>query len=359
MCHRNIFLWNEPFEDALALYYQMEQVGVHPNNFTYPFVLKACARLSTLQEGRDINYHVVKSGLEMDVYVESALIDMYAKCGDLDNARKMFDKIPKRDVASWNALIAGYAQNGYVGESLALYNQMQLADVKPTSVTMVSVLPACAQLATLQQGKIIHHTVIRMPQRNAISWTAMIAGYSQNGYINDALVVFHQMQLANMTPDSGSIVSALWACSLLGALWKGKCIHAYVTRSGIVEDVNVGNSLVAMYAKCGSIDVALQFFDNMPKGDVVSWNAIIAGYSQNGRAYEALRLFQQMQKDKMKPDLTTMVNVLPSCAHLAALQQGKLIHGHILRNGLEMDVSTGNALIRDDQFPFLIASQSL
>eukprot|EP00253_Pinus_taeda_P009004 PITA_09004 len=100
-----------------------------------------------------------------------------------------------------------------------------------------------------------------------------------------------------------------------------------------------------MYAKCGSIDVALQFFDNMPKGDVVSWNAIIAGYSQNGRAYEALRLFQQMQKDKMKPDLTTMVSVLPSCAHLAALQQGKLIHGHILRNGLEMDVSTGNALI--------------
>eukprot|EP00253_Pinus_taeda_P029285 PITA_29285 len=148
-----------------------------------------------------------------------------------------------------------------------------------------------------------------------------------------------------MTPDSGSIVSVLRECSLLGALWKGKCIHAYVIRSGIVEDVNVGNSLVAMYAKCGSIDVALQFFDNMPKGDVVSWNAIIAGYSQNGRAYEALRLFQQMRKDKMKPELTTMVSVLPSCAHLAALQQGKLIHGNILRNGLEMDVSTGNSLI--------------
>eukprot|EP00253_Pinus_taeda_P021909 PITA_21909 len=148
-----------------------------------------------------------------------------------------------------------------------------------------------------------------------------------------------------MTPDSGSIVSALRACSLLGALWKGKCIHAYVIQSGIIKDVNVGNSLVAMYAKCGSIDVALQFFDNMPKGDVVSWNAIIAGYSRNGQAYEALRLFQQMQKDKMKPDLTTMVSVLPSCAHLTALQQGKLIHGHILRNGLEMDVSIGNALI--------------
>eukprot|EP01018_Ginkgo_biloba_P030291 Gb_23126 [translate_table: standard] len=371
------YAWNGPCEEAIALYSQMQQEGIHPNNFTFPFLLKACAGLSAIEDGMEIHYDIIRSGFESDVFVGSALIDMYAKCGRVDDAQKVFDKMPVRDVVSWNAVIAGYAQNGHANKALTLFNQMQLADVKPSSVTMASVLPACAHLTALQQGKCIHDIVTRsgfesdvsvgtalidmyakcgsiaiarklfdrMSKRNAISWTAMIAGYAQNGCAHEGLVLFHRMQLAEVIPNTGTMVSVIRACAHLAILQQGKWIHAYAIRSGFDSDVSVGNSLVAMYAKCASVEIARQFFDKMSKRDVISWNAMIAGYTQNGHANEGLTLFQQMQLESVKPDLTTMVSVLPACAHLAALQQGKLNHAYILRKGFESDISVMNALI--------------
>ncbi|KAH9287809.1 hypothetical protein KI387_031926, partial [Taxus chinensis] len=386
MCSRNVFVWNEMMrgyawngleEESLLLYYKMQELGINPNNYTYPILLKACSSLLALQEGRHIHYDIIRNGLESDVYVGAALVDMYSKCGSIEDARELFDKMSERDVVSWNSLIAGYAQNGCANEALRIFRQMQETYVKPSSVTMAIVLPACAQLADLEQGKVIHNMILRcgfeshvavvtalidmyakcgcvqiarqvfdrMPARNAISWTAMIAGYAQNGYGNDSLLLFHQMQLGNITPDFPSIVSVLRGCAHSASLQQGKSIHAYIVQSGFGMDIHVGNSLVAMYAKCGTIEDALRFFDCMPERDVVSWNAMIAGYAQNGHACEALTLYQQMQNQYVKSDVTTMVSVLPSCAHLAALQQGKYIHGYILRNGLELGVSMGNALI--------------
>ncbi|XP_057861154.2 putative pentatricopeptide repeat-containing protein At3g23330 [Cryptomeria japonica] len=330
MCSENVFVWNEmirgyawngPEEESLAMYYKMQEVGIKPNNYTYPIMLKACSSLLALEEGRQIHYDIIRNGLESDVYVGAALVDMYGKCGSVEEARQLFDKMSKRDVVSWNSLIAGYTQNGCAKEALQIFCQMQEADVKPSAVTMAIVLPACTQLADLKQG------------------------YAQNGFGNDALNLFHQMQLNNITPDFPSIVSVLRGCAHSASVQQGKSIHAYIVHSGFDEDINVGNSLVAMYAKFGTTEDAFQFFDSMPKRDVISWNAMIAGYAQNGHACEALTVYQHMQNQNVKPDVTTMVSVLPSCADLAALQQGKYIHGYILRNGLELSISMGNALI--------------
>jgi pentatricopeptide repeat protein len=386
ICQRNIFLWNAIirgysrngfFEETLALYCQMQQEGVWPDRFTFPFALKACAGLSALQEGKDIHYHIGRMGFESDVAVGVALINMYAKCGRLEYARQVFDKMCERDAASWNAMIVGYLQNGVAEEALEIFRQMQLTDVKANLVTMVSVLPVCAELGALQSGRAIHGYIIRggfetyisvgsslvamygkcgfidiadkvfhsMAERDVVSWNAMIAGYAQNELPIEALALFDQMQLEDLKPDRITMLSVLPACTHLGSLQQAQRMHGYIIRRGFELDVAVGNSFIAMYAKCGSLDNGCQVFDKITRKDVVSWTAMIAGYVHNEHFHEALELFHKMQVADLIPDSVTMVSVLSACAHLGALQQGKWIHDYITRNGYDSDVSVRNALV--------------
>eukprot|EP01018_Ginkgo_biloba_P032703 Gb_11926 [translate_table: standard] len=383
---KNVVLWNVMIrgyvgngfcEEALALYNQMQRAGIQPDNFTFTFVLKACACLSALQEGKEIHFDIVKLGFESDAFVGTALVHMYAKCGSVENARQSFDKVSTRNVVSWNALIAGYTQNGRAMEALAIFHQMQHAGVKPNSATMVTILPACANLSALQQGKGIHDYIIKsgfdsnisvgnalidmyskcksvhsarhmfdgMLERNVISWTAMIAGYAQNGCSGEALKLFRDMQLHRVKSNRITIVSVLPALANLSALQQGKEIHQFIVKSGFLSDVCVGNSLIDMYAKCGRIEIARQLFDNMPKRDVVSWNTLIASYSRHRHGNEALSLFDQMQQADVKPNSITMVSVLSACANLGTLQQGRCIHDYIIRSGFESDASVGTALV--------------
>eukprot|EP01018_Ginkgo_biloba_P029665 Gb_20774 [translate_table: standard] len=361
--NRNVFLWNAIIrgyasngfcEATLALYCQMQQEGIQPDEYTFPFVLKACAGLSALEEGKKIHHNIVRSGFRVDIFVATALIDMYAKCGSIDDARKVFDKMSTRDVVSWSAMIAGYAHNGRASEALTLFHQMQLEDMKPNSVTFACVLPACAQLGAMQQGKLIHDYIIRsgfesdvivgtalidmyakcgsleiarklfdkMSERNVVSWSAMIAGYAQNGHANEALKLFDQMQLLGVKPDSVTMVSVLQACAHLGALQQGKWIHDYIIRNHFEADVSVGTALIDMYAKCGSVEVARQCFDKMPKRNVISWSAMISGYGMHGHGDDALTLFSQMQETNTLPDDITFISVLSACGHAGLVDEG-------------------------------------
>jgi pentatricopeptide repeat protein len=130
------YVKNENYERAFELYHQMQRLGVEPDKFTFPLVLKACAGLSALQEGREIHYQIDRCGLDYDIFVVTALMDMYAKCGSIDSARQVFDKMSGRDVVSWNAMIAGYCQNGRPDEALVLFYWMQATGIKSNSVTM-------------------------------------------------------------------------------------------------------------------------------------------------------------------------------------------------------------------------------
>eukprot|EP01018_Ginkgo_biloba_P030410 Gb_26158 [translate_table: standard] len=298
-------------EEALALYYQMQRHSILPNNYTFPFVLKACAGLAALTKGKEIHNYTIKRGYESDVFVGSALIDMYAKCGSLEFAHNVFDKMSQRNVVTWNALIAGYIQNGNCEEAVKLFHEMQVGGVK----------------------------------QNVVTWNVMIAGHTQNGHANEALKLFRQMQLAGVKPNSVTIASVLPACALVEDLEQGKEIHDYIANCGFESDVFVVSALVDMYAKCGSVEVARQEFDKMSQRNVVSWNAMIAGYAQNEHANEALKLFSQMQLAGIKPNSFTLASVLPACAHLAAMQPGKEIHGYIIRSRLDSDTYSGSALI--------------
>eukprot|EP01018_Ginkgo_biloba_P034183 Gb_33070 [translate_table: standard] len=378
---RDAFLWNVmirgyatngPCEEALTLYYQMQRLGVLPDKFTFPFVLKACASLSNIEEGKEIHDHVFRAGLGSDVFVENSLVAMYAKCGSIEMARQLFDKMSERNVVSWSAMIAGYAQNGHPKEAMVLFHRMQLENVKPNRVTIVSVLPACADLAGLQEGKDIHDYAVRngydsdisvqnalvdmyskcrhvkiahqlfdkMSKRDVVSWSAMIAGYVQCGQANEALTLFCQMQLADVKPDSVTMLNVLRACSHLAALQQAKWIHGYIIRSGFELDAIVGTALIDMYVKCGSIQIARWLFDRMPKRNVVSWSAMIAGYGMHGHGEDALKLFFQMQEAGLKLDHIIFVSVLSACSHAGLVKEGwrffdSMVRDHCITPRLE------------------------
>ncbi|XP_057854693.2 pentatricopeptide repeat-containing protein At2g13600 isoform X2 [Cryptomeria japonica] len=395
-------------EETLTLFHQMQRTGLQPDQFTFASILPACAKMGTLEEGMEIHQSITRSGFSSDVIVGNALLDMYVKCRSLHKAHKLFDtmpqrnvvswtvmivghaqnglldealslfkEIPQQDVVSWTAMISGYAQNGLAEKALENYKQMQLADVKPNSATFVSILSACAKMGALEQGMDIHRSIRQsglssnvevgnalldmyvkcgsmqrayelfdtMPQRNVVSWTAMISGCAQNGLFEMALETFKNMQLAGVNPDAATFASVFPACAKMEYLEQGIEFHQRVMKCGFLSNVVVGNALINMYAKCGSIQKARKFFDTMSQQDVVSFNGMIAGYAQNGHFEKALELFRQMPQTGVQPDRLTFVNILLACGKMGYLELGIDIHQSINRRGYSSDVGVGYALI--------------
>eukprot|EP01018_Ginkgo_biloba_P002733 Gb_33136 [translate_table: standard] len=324
--------------EALTLFHQMQRTGIQPDQFTFASVLPACANLAALEQGMEIHEAIIRSGFEFDVFVGNALVDMYAKCRSIEKARHLFDKMHRRDVISWNTMIAGYAQNGYVDEALQLFQKVP----KPDLVTWNTMIAGYAQNGHLDEALQLFQ---KMPKPDVVSWTAMLAAYAQNGQGVEALKLFCQMQLIGIKPGLKTFASVLPACANLAALEQGKEIHEQIIRSGFQSDVFVGNALVDMYAKCGSIENARKLFDRMPQQDVVSWNAMIAAYTRHGPCQEALTLYHQMQQTGIHPNHFTFTGVLQACANLVALEQGTDIHEEILKSGYQYDVFVGNALV--------------
>ncbi|XP_057837804.1 pentatricopeptide repeat-containing protein At3g09040, mitochondrial-like [Cryptomeria japonica] len=364
-------------EIALETFKQMQLAGVKPDSTTFASILTICTKMGALEQGMDIHKSIIEEGFFSDIIVGNALVDMYAKCRSIDKAHEMFDRLPQRDVISWNAMIAGYAINGFDKRALETFKQMQLAGVKPDSTTFACILPACAKMGALEPGMDIHQSIMeggflsdiivgnalvdmyakcgnmeraltlfeRMPQRNVISWNSMIAGYAQNGFVENALETFKQMQLAGLKPDSTTYACIVHACAKIGAFEQGISIHQSIMEGGFLPDIVVGNALVDMYAKCGSIDKACELFNRMLQRNAISWNAMIAGYAQNGLVEKALETLKQMQLAGLKPNCTTFASILPACAKMGALEQGISIHQSIMEGGFLSDIMVGNALI--------------
>ncbi|KAJ7290856.1 hypothetical protein O6H91_05G071700 [Diphasiastrum complanatum] len=394
MSERNVVSWNAMIagyaqnglsKGALALYEQMKHEGMQPDNVTFVLLLKACASLSTIEQGKQLHSDIIKRGFQSEVVVCNTLVDMYAKCGCTEDARELFDNMSERDVVSWNAMIAGYAQNGLGKEALALYEQMKQEGMQPDNVTVVLLLEACASLAALEQGKQLHTDIIKrgliqsvrdsnillantdiiqsvpdsnivlantlvrmyskcgsvlhahevfsnMPQHDVYSWTAIISAYADSGEVEEAINLFQQMQETGLAPDKVLFVVVLKACARVAALEQGRKLHSDIVKRGFQSDVIVGSTLVNMYAKCGCTEDARELFDNMSERDVVSWTAMIAGYAQNGLAREALALFEQMQREGTKPNEVTYVSVLSACAHFGLVDQGRHVFNSMCKN---------------------------
>eukprot|EP01018_Ginkgo_biloba_P035432 Gb_20153 [translate_table: standard] len=341
-------------KEAVDLLHIMDSRQPEVDFNTYACLLQECINMKALNEGTRVHTHMIKTRVVPGVYLKTKLVIMYAKCGSLVNARHMFDKMSDRNVVSWTAIIAGYTQHGQGDEALILFCRMQRAGMKPNEFTFASILTACASLGALEEGRQIHawiaktefqsHVFVgsslldmyakcgfienardvfdKMSQIDVVSCTAIIAGYAQQGHHEEALKLFYQLPEAGMKPNEVTFASVLSALAGLTALEHGKQVHDHLIRSGIESHVILGNGLVDMYSKCGSIDDARLVFDRMSEKSVITWNAMIAGYGKHGRGKDAVQLFEQMQWEGTKPDSVTFLALLSGCSHGGLVNEG-------------------------------------
>jgi len=364
-------------EKTMELFQQMQEEGMSPNRFTFVPVLKACTSLRALEKGRRAHEQIIQLGCASDVFVGSSLVDMYAKCGSIEDARKVFDSMPSHDLVSWNAIIVGHVKCGQGQMALELFQQMQQEGVQPDAMTFVGVLNACASAVALEAGRSAHEQIIqcgyesnvfvgsslvdmyvkcgrmddawrvfnRTPTSDAISWNVLILGYVKCGQGDKALELFQQMQWEGVEPNSLTFVGVLNACASAFALQEGRRTHEQIIQRGFESDVFVGSSLVDMYAKCGSMEDATRVFSKMPFRNVVSWNVMISGLVKCGQGHKALELFQQMQQEGVEPSSVTFVGVLNACASVMALEKGRHVHQQIVKSGCESNIFVGSSLV--------------
>lgn len=386
MEQRDVVSWNamiavyahhEHDGEAIQLFWQMLQEGVQPNKVSFLSVLRACATWETLEEGKAIHQSIIDCGLESDVGVGTALFTIYGKCGALEDARAIFNKMQRRNVVSWNAMISSYAQHGHSIEALELFQVMQQEGLRPNKITFASVLSACASLTALADGEAIHKCIIdfgfesdvtvgnaiinmygkcgamdtacktfkTMCEHNVESWNAIITAYVQHGHSVEALHLFRQMQQSNVEPDKITCISILGACTSMALLAEGKVIHKIIAEHAFQSDVLVANALIRMYGKCGSTKEARTLFNEMHHQSLISWNTMLSAYTQHGQGKEALLLFQQMQHEGLEPDEVTFVGVIGACAIATDLTMGKHIHERVMRNAFDSNNVVQNALV--------------
>ncbi|KAL5199968.1 hypothetical protein ABZP36_021171 [Zizania latifolia] len=338
--------------------------------------LKACVKSADLGYGKRLHCVVVKAG-GGDVFVVNSLVDMYAKAGDLENAHKVFDRFPDRNVVSWTTMLSGSIQNGFAREGLLLFNEMRQDNVHPNEYTMVSALTACTTLSCLHQGRWIHGSVIKhgfltnsftgaslldmyakcgkledarrvfdeLHCVDLVLWTAMIVGYTQDGSPLDALRLFLNKKFVSVVPNSVTIATVLSASAQLRHLSLGRSIHGVGVKLGITEYDVVRSALVDVYAKCQALTDANSIFERILNKDVITWNSMMAGYSENGMDNEPLVLFNQMRVHGLSPDATSVVNALSSCVCLADLHIGKCFHTYAVKCAFLSNIYVNTALL--------------
>lgn len=345
------------YEESLQLFNQMRITGYRPNNFTISGALKSCLGLEAFNVGKSVHGCALKASYDHDLYVGIALLELYAKSGEIVDAKRLFEEMPKNDLIPWSLMISRYAQSDRSHEALELFLRMRQTPVVPNNFTFASVLQACASLVLLNVGKQIHSCVLKyglnsnvfvsnaiidvyakcgeiensmklfeeLPERNDVTWNTIIVGYVQLGDGEKAMNLFSSMLGYDMEPTEVTYSSVLRACASFAALEPGLQIHSLTIKTMYYKDTVVANSLIDMYAKCGRIDDARITFDKMDKQDVVSWNAMICGYSMHGLGMEALNLFDMMQHSDCKPNKLTFIGVLSACSNVGLLDKG---HAH-------------------------------
>lgn len=250
-----------------------------------------------------------------DVFTWTAMVSGFVQNGKVDEARMIFDAMPEKNTVSWNAMIAGYVQTKRMDMARELFEVMTCKNVASWN-TMIT--------GYAQSGEITHARNLfdRMPQHDCISWAAIIAGYAQSGYSEDSLRLFIEMKRYGERLNRSPFTSVLSTCANLASLELGKQLHGQLVKVGFEAGCFVGNALLVMYCKCGSVEEAYHAFEEIVDKDVISWNTMIAGYARHGFGKDALMLFESMKTVGIKPDDITMVGILSACSHTGLVEKG-------------------------------------
>ncbi|KAF5203883.1 Pentatricopeptide repeat-containing protein [Thalictrum thalictroides] len=397
-------VFNGLYKEALSLCTQLHKThSVYPNNFTYPFLFKACGKLKSFPQAFSLHAICVKTGFDKEVHTATALTDMYMKFHRLKDSYQVFDEMPERNIVSVNTIISGLAQNGYFGDALVAFRIVCLGGLRPNSVSVASVLSGCE---ILKHGLEVHGFAVKlgvemdvyvatalltmyskcgeivsalemfklMPDKNLVSYNALLSVLLQSGMGNRVFEVFKAMRKSlDERPSSVTWVSVLSACSTLLNIRFGMQVHCLSLKYELGCDVKVGTALVDMYSKCGSWELAYKIFNeleghrnlftwnSMISGmfsngqcesavllfkkieseelvpDSVTWNTMISGFSLWDKGVEAFSYFKKMQLAGLTPTLKSVTSLLPVCSSMSAFQSGKEIHSYAIRSAIDAD----------------------
>lgn len=298
MPERSVVSWNAMLsgyaqnglaEEALRLFDEMVNAGIEPDETTWVTVISACSSRGNPCLAASLVRTLHQKRIQLNCFVRTALLDMYAKCGSIGAARRIFDELGAyRNSVTWNAMISAYTRVGNLDSARELFNTM--------------------------------------PGRNVVTWNSMIAGYAQNGQSAMAIELFKEMITAKkLTPDEVTMVSVISACGHLGALELGNWVVRFLTENQIKLSISGHNAMIFMYSRCGSMEDAKRVFQEMATRDVVSYNTLISGFAAHGHGVEAINLMSTMKEGGIEPDRVTFIGVLTACSHAGLLEEGRKV----------------------------------
>ncbi|WKA02585.1 hypothetical protein VitviT2T_020756 [Vitis vinifera] len=340
---------------ALSLFNQMRCSGPYPNQFTFSSILSASAATMMVLHGQQLHSLIHKHGFDANIFVGTALVDMYAKCADMHSAVRVFDQMPERNLVSWNSMIVGFFHNNLYDRAVGVFKDvLREKTVIPNEVSVSSVLSACANMGGLNFGRQVHGVVVKfglvpltyvmnslmdmyfkcrffdegvklfqcVGDRDVVTWNVLVMGFVQNDKFEEACNYFWVMRREGILPDEASFSTVLHSSASLAALHQGTAIHDQIIKLGYVKNMCILGSLITMYAKCGSLVDAYQVFEGIEDHNVISWTAMISAYQLHGCANQVIELFEHMLSEGIEPSHVTFVCVLSACSHTGRVEEG-------------------------------------
>ncbi|KAL1319099.1 hypothetical protein AAHE18_15G253200 [Arachis hypogaea] len=332
------------YTETLNIYTSMvSHTGGHGNTFTYPLLLKACANLGSMIHGTMIHGHILRLGFQDDLFVQTALVGMYAKCTYVECARHVFDGMAHRSVVSWNSMISAYSRGFFMDAAFSLLKDMWVLGFEPSSPTFVSILSGCSDsdsdsFSFWWQGMSIHCCLIKLGlvYSQVTLANALMGMYVHFSQMEEARKVFDLM-------DEKSIIS--WTTIMGGDLLLASSVQAFVLKCGCDKEEFIENLLIIMYAKCSDLASARRIFDLIIKKSIFSWTSMIAGYAHSDHPLEALHLFRRLVRTDFRPDGPTVATVISACADIRSISIAQKMEDYISLNGLEFDLQVQTSLI--------------
>ncbi|XP_076897912.1 pentatricopeptide repeat-containing protein At5g50390, chloroplastic-like [Bidens hawaiensis] len=345
------------YRDALDLFEILElecRFDVRVGKSTYDALVDACISLKSIRGVKRVFGYMVDSGFKPDLYLRNRVLLMHVKCGMMIDARVLFDEMPERNLVSWNTIISGLVDIGDFVDAFRLFLGLWEERSEASSRTFATMMRAAAGLELIYPGRQLHACAIKMdvsqdifvscalidmyskcgsitdaqcifdimPEKTTVGWNSIIAGYALHGYSEEALELYYEMQDSGVKMDHFTFSMIVRVCTRLASLEHAKQAHAGLVRHGFGLDIVANTALVDFYSKWGRIDDACNVFDKMPMKNVISWNALIAGYGNHGRGIEAVELFNRMISERMVPNHVTFLAVLSACSYSGLSDQG-------------------------------------
>ncbi|KAF2305476.1 hypothetical protein GH714_005634 [Hevea brasiliensis] len=351
--------------------------SIHTDEETYPFVLSSCSCLLDVVNGEAIHGHLIKLGFESFYLVDTASMEMHRSFGDLENEGETIDGKSINDLDYWNCLILETSKSGNTTKSLWFYERMSMEKTESLSVTVVKLLRSTVEMGSLRAGRAIHCMVVvcglcedlsvntalltmysklrgladarlvfeKMPEKDCVVWNIMISAYSQNGYPEKSVDLLRYMAKSGVRADMFTALPAVSSIRQLKSIELGKEMHAHVIRNGSDCQVSVPNSLIDMFCECDCLNYAQKIFELLSIKTAASWSSMVKGYVNHDRSLDALCLFSKMKLDGPRVDFITVINILPACVNVGALEQVKYLHGYSIKCCITKLASVNTALL--------------